>query len=1437
VLLCLAPATVKAQPRAVRLLAASPTGVRLLVDVPEAQLEPVPSPGQGLQLELPGYDRGGGPGESRLPERVLCVAVPPQGTVRVTASVAATDVREGILLANPSVAGRGEGMIGGATPGWALATGERGAGGRATGPPPSVARLIGLSWMRDQRVARIAVRPAEYDAADRRLTIHHRVEVEVRWEGGTEESRPVAPPDPFESVYRAVLVNYEQGKAWRGAERPARVAPVASRAAAPRMASVVPDTSLYAGRRWVKIAIPTTGFYRVEFGQVRNSELFADSLNTPLDSLRLFTWPGLPVLPEDSYCDSCGLREVAIQFVEDGDGKFNKNQEYFYFFALGPSDWANFYDPSQPETTSIDHPYETRNYYYLTIATTEDPMPDSSLRIASRSRALLDTTVAVTPLSFPERLHHEADNEYWPSASPITGLEDDGSYQRSTLFWEKWFWTSLNRGQTFAPEAAAPGIDPSQPARLRLRLWGLPPFPELPAVPTPKSPGVFDHYVDVRLGSLSFPRRGWNGNGADVSAGLQSAQTFDTTFTGLAESGARLEMTVVDYIDRDPRLAPLRVDRVGVAWFDLFYQRRFEPVGNQLEFEAPPTTGDDIYRIGPFTVGPDSMPRVFDVTNPLEPIEITVLPPGYDQLGPGAWRLRFRPVEAGAGEVRRYRIVTDWPDASRIVKLPNSEVFDAPSSSLENLRDLTHRADYLIIYLDGLQFAAQELLAWRRDHLPLASDPPYEAVSVPLSAVYDQFSGGRTDPGAVRNFLHAAFHWGKVPTFVTLLGDATSDFKNFKGGAPVGFSPGLLPSYEGGFDLNFLVLRQFATDDWLLNVDNPTQVIPDFQGGRIPARDAAGALAYVRKLVAYERGAPLGDWRNRVMLIADDDKAGADPDPLAWLHVEQTAALDRDALPAHIDRGYVYLHRYPDGPNDTKPAARNDILNEVNQGVVLFNFIGHGSPFKIADESVLLDTDAEGMVNATRPSVFVAASCDVGRYNDPTVQSLGERLILNPNGGCIGVISATELALTNINASLNQALFHQVFEREPASGQYFNTLSTALLAAKTGGTNNQKYQLMGDAATRLLLPRLFVEVALEDSFGNAVGQAIRGRRLTIRGQVVERPGGAPIPLDGSASLLIEDSAPVDTLPDCAFGVCKTYPFRAAPMFRGDVRLSGGRFEGRFVVPMDGVAGPRARARAYVQGAPADSDGAGSLPFEVAVGTPPADDREGPHITLSFPGNARSVRPTAVLRVDLFDPNGILITGHKPQNGIVVTTDGSSRQRQEITSSFRYAADSYQSGTATYQLPGLSSGPHRIVVSAADNLAFGIAAAEHRSTAVIDFEVSDNPGLKVERALLFPNPTASRGPGAGGSFVVDAPGDSVNVLLRIYTVSGRLVRTLEALGGLGQVQIPWDGRDDEGGVLANGVYLFRVHVNPRAPNGTSSDRQKAHAEGRFVIVNR
>jgi len=1429
VVLLLLARVASAVPDRVELLEAGLGAVRFAVTPPPPRLVPVPVAPDVQELRLDGFGLDAGPGEPALLSRVITVAIPPTGDVSVSAVALGTDWREGVHLARVPWTARGDeargadslrlaAMIRG--PRWSVSPRE----------PRPLVRLVGVSWMRDQRVARIAVSGASYDPATLRLTLPRRIEVEVRLPGGAPipPSTHISRADPFEALYRSTLINYEQGKAWR--RDPTTFGRATTRGAAVP-ATVVPDTSLFAGRHWVKIAIPQTGFYKVYFGQLRNTNLFAGNDSTSFDSLRLFVWPGTPVLPEDSYCDSCGYREVAIAKVDAGNDNLlhDNDNDYFYFFALGASDWTDNYagpqDPAQPDTVFLDHPYESRNFYYLTIATSDQPVPGPPKRIDLQMGALADTVGAVTPATFAARAHFEQDLEFQPDATPLTGINRDGSYKRTPEFWEKWFWMSLNSSSVsqFQESVDLPGIEPSLPARLRLRAWGLSQLTILS-----KSDSVFDHYLDLTFGNTVLARAGWDG---------LSPWTFDTTMTGLSETGNSLVAKPVPNNVADPPFAQVRVDRTAIAWFDIFYRRHFVPVGNALTFDSDRAGGKYVYEVGPFSAAGDSI-RLFDVTDPYAPTEILG---SQFFTGAGGRFLRFNRIEAGR---HRYRIIPDYPADSRIVKPPNSDVFDAPGSSANLRAGLS--ADYLVIYYDPFKAAADSLVDWRRERLPIAgTSPPYVATAVPVSAIYDQFSGGRTDPGAIRNFLRAAyFNWAKRPVFVTLLGDASSDYKNLTGGAPPGQPGALVPSYENSFD--FFVQRQYSTDDWMLNVNDPVRVVPDFFGGRIPAENAAAALVYVvDKLLPYERSVPFGEWRDDVMLIADDNMQGSQPDAIGWQHMTQTVTLDM-SMPPEIDRDYVYLHTYPSDVNFYKPAARADVIAGIDDGRVLSNYIGHGSPFQLADEQALLRSDVDRLVNAERPTILVAASCDVGKYNIPGDESMGERLLMSPSGGAVAVVSATEEAFSNQNANLNLKLYQEMFKRDSTSGTFETSVSQALAAAKTGSVNNQKYQVLGDAAVRPDLPRLFLKGAMLDMNGAAIDSVQRGQTVRFRGQILNGPAGSPLLLDGIVHVLIEDSAPIDTLPfpDCS-AFCSdsancvttcTYPFRASPMFRGDVSLTGGWFDTKFVVPMNARLGPRGRARGYgeMQDGAAPTDAVGRAALAIIPGTPPTTDRTGPRIGLSFVGGSTRVRPDAAMQIDLFDESGILITGNVAQNGIIVTVDQNSNQRFDVTSTFRYAANSYQSGVASFRLPGLSPGHHRIDVSAADNLAAGITAGDHRSSNFIEFDVTQQASLQVTRAILFPNPVRSGGSGGGGQFVVDAPGDSVDVLLKVYTVAGHLIRILKSNGGLAQVQIPWDGLDAEGEPLAKGVYLFKAQVFPHVP-GAGSDR--ADANGRFVVIGR
>ena len=1418
-LLLVATAVAHSAPAAPRLVATSPAEVRFEVDAPEATFAPLAADSEALLLALEGYDLTGAVGSPGLPSRIVLVAVPPTGEVRVRGVAQEISVREGVLLAPiPDVMRDRERTI----PVYQRSDEAYAARGSQAAER---ARLIGVGWLRNQRVARVQVLPADYDAAARLLTLARRIEVVVTVTPCARVVTPAERIDPFERVYARLLVNYEQGKDWRRPAGRRGGEGLFGPAGGARLETpfrVMTGDTVYAGRQWVKIAISQPGLYRVDYGTLRNLKPFRGAVVKNAD-LRLFTWRSpLPVLPEGDYCDSCAYGEVPIGTPGGDDVVFSAdNANFFYFFAMGPSGWANLYNPGRPDTSYLNHPFETRNYYYLTVASALQPITSDTLRIPLDT-ADIDTLAGppVVPTTFPERIHYEQSNEYFPDSPPVPNGTSNASGTVDTLSWQKWFWTTLGRGQNAQVQVDLPGADLGQSVQLRLKAWGL------VRTVIPNCPLVMNA-LDVSLNGTALGRLQWYSKGS---------VTYDRVpLPSPKLTGNTVALSL-------PNLSSNVCSRVGLAWVDAFYARKLEPVSDSLTFVTTAGTGRAVYRIGPFSSA--TPPRLFDVTDAFSPREIN----GFEYLPLDATHHQLAFATAGT-KLRRYIVV---PDA-RFPRLLGPSVFEAPGTSLTDLRKLS--ADYVVIYYDGFGAAAESLAAWRRYHLPLeGASAPFDTATVPISAIYDQFSGGRTDPLAIRNFLRAVFlkQGGDVPandrkpSFVMLLGDASYDYKNRLGKAVAGQPGCLLPTYDNGYDAYVLGGYQFTTDDWLLNVDDAGEIIPDFFGGRLPVGDAATAMDVVRsKVLFYERQAPFGDYRNRVMLIADDNFQCKSSDAIGWGHLQQTAGLDELHTPAHIDRAYVYLHTYPSGAAScTKPAAKAEIRTNLQDGVVMFNYIGHGSPFQLSDEAVMIETDVGTLSNGPRYPLFVAASCDVGLFNDPTQTSLGERMVTTPAGGAIAVISSTQLAFSTSNARLNGYIYDQIFDRAVSSGgQYHLGLAEALLVAKEIGsgfgslTNDMKYQLMGDAGTRLNLPRLWVDLAFKDTLGNAITQVARGQTVKFTGRVLDAPGGSPVALHGTASVLIEDSQPLATPPG-APGV--EYLYRAGPVYRADVAVVAGALEGRLVMPMEAREGTLGRIRAYATGrAPGqvvDTDAVGSLSNAIVAGTAPASDTEGPRIALSFAGGAFEVRADATLNVDLYDPSGILITGHSPQNGIIVTVDGNSTTRVDITSSFRCAANSYQGGRATFQLPNLSQGPHRVRVSAADNLASGFGAVAHRSSAEIEFLVVASTSLNVARAYLFPDPARSRGPGGGGQFVVDAPGAALNVLLRIYTVSGRLVRTLKSFGGVDQAQLSWDGLDDEREPLANGVYLFKVSVNAREADGSSNPKAHAVAEGRFVVLN-
>jgi len=107
---------------------------------------------------------------------------------------------------------------------------------------------------------------------------------------------------------------------------------------------------------------------------------------------------------------------------------------------------------------------------------------------------------------------------------------------------------------------------------------------------------------------------------------------------------------------------------------------------------------------------------------------------------------------------------------------------------------------------------------------------------------------------------------------------------------------------------------------------------------------------------------------------------------------------------------------------------------------------------------------------------------------------------------------------------------------------------------------------------------------------------------------------------------------------------------------------------------------------------------------------------------------------------------------------------------------------------------------------------------------VDFEVINKP--MISNMLNYPNPFTT-----STAFVFTLTGSDIpqNLKIEIMTITGKIVReiTKDELGplhiGRNITEFKWDGTDQYGQKLANGIYLYRVVTNL---NGKSLDKYKA-----------
>jgi hypothetical protein len=379
--------------------------------------------------------------------------------------------------------------------------------------------------------------------------------------------------------------------------------------------------------------------------------------------------------------------------------------------------------------------------------------------------------------------------------------------------------------------------------------------------------------------------------------------------------------------------------------------------------------------------------------------------------------------------------------------------------------DIARARDVTTIYVVPAVFRAalEPLLAHRN-----ATGTP--AAAITAEAAYAGWSGGMVDPEAIRSFLrYAAATWRVKPTAVVLVGDGTSDPRNYLGIGQVSWLPPYLANVDPwlGETACETCYGQLHGDDPL---DDP---LPDLAVGRLPVKSANELSALITKIIGYETNRTLGSWRSRVVAVADNADTGGDfaltADRIATLH------------PPGVERVRIYFD--PAGPANQSwriadsQVARDRTFAAFTSGAGLLSYTGHGLQYQWAvtapPANVLLFVDDPALMqNAPRLPIVLSMTCLTGAFQQPAVRgtTIDEALVLSRNGGAIAVWGSSGLGVLFGHDALERGFITALWATQPNRPQIGDLTLAGYLELFTAGGRGQEslrtFVLLGDPRTR-----------------------------------------------------------------------------------------------------------------------------------------------------------------------------------------------------------------------------------------------------------------------------------------------------------------------------------------------------------------------------------
>jgi Peptidase family C25 len=832
-------------------------------------------------------------------------------------------------------------------------------------------------------------------------------------------------------------------------------------------------------------------------------------------------------------------------------------------------------------------------------------------------------------------------------------------------------------------------------------------------------------------------------------------------------------------------------------------RRDLKHTGDQFAFREPLTVGPG--RISEFSIDlASAVERIWDITDPTNAMRM-------DYTDGGAMKSFRTPTDV-------LREFIAFKNTGYLVPTAVGRVVP------QDLHGTELPADLVIICPPEFQGEALRL-AERR------SSEGLSVVMVSPQQVFNEFSSGQRDATAIKRFMRMLYDRAdteeEIPRYLLLFGDGS--YNNMSTSAA---NQNLIPSYQSYN--SWLPSGCFTTDDYFCLLDDnegeANADVLDIGVGRLPISDVSQAKDIVDKLLSYDQpvlgsgvassctsGSDGGasDWRNWV-LFASDDMSGDGFEGTIHMNNSNILANKVELRQPCLNISKVYMDAYvqvstPGGAR--YPEAAVALQDRVQKGALVVNYVGHGGEVGWAHERLLDNQTILGWTNLERLPLFVTATCEFTRWDDPARTSAGELVLLNPKGGGIGLMTTTRIAYSGANQILALDFYDHAFQtlddlgRTNRLGDIYRRTKVAVSGSDS---NYRNFCLLGDPSARLAMARNEAHItAITDTLGNTIDTLKALATVRISGQLTDTSGTLLSDFNGIVVPTVFDKSTTVNTQANDGGQPYSFNLRKNIIYRGKVTAQNGLFSFTFVVPRDiNYQVGAGRISIYAEGMGSNACGYTNDPLVGGADPNALADALGPQIDLfmndeSFvPGGVTDDTP--LLLAKLFDGSGINTLGSSIGHDLTATIDANTENALVLNDVYEADLDTYKSGKVRYRLSDLSEGAHTLDLKAWD-------VFNNSSQKSLDFVVAPSAELALEHVLNYPNPFTTH---TEFFFEHNRPCSNLDVQVQVFTVAGRLVKTMSrqlVCNGYRSEPLAWDGLDDSGDKLGRGVYVYRLAI--------------------------